>query len=197
MITRWCHDKHLMHLLWYLFFIEAHGLYCIHTEHIAEVNNGAADNLLRNNLPVFSLKFRPTSPRQKFHPTTRLPESSTGAQPGLDLTNLDKEIQFYSRQGLAILTQKTYRAASNRFHAFCVKYSVYNPFLLSERTMWYFATYLAQEGLAAHSIKIYLAASRNIQISLGFPDPCPSQPYAKSNKAYRGCRAQRASCQSA
>ena len=74
-------------------------------------------------------------------------------------------------QGLAPSTQRTYKAAIKRFHDFCTRYCVFNPFPLSEQLLCHFATYLAKEGLAAQLIKIYLAAACNMHISLGFPDP--------------------------
>ena len=50
-------------------------------------------------------------------------------------------------------------------------YSVSSPFPLSELTLCFFATSLAEQGLAPSTIKSYLAAVRSIQISLGLPDP--------------------------
>ena len=43
-------------------------------------------------------------------------------------------------------------------------------FLCQKKTLCYFATYLGQEGLAAQTIKTYLATAHNLHISLGFPD---------------------------
>ena len=57
------------------------------------------------------------------------------------------------------------------FHSFCTTYNVLNPFPLSEQLLCTFAAFLADQGLAPQTIKSYLAAVRNIQISLGFPDP--------------------------
>ena len=37
--------------------------------------------------------------------------------------------------------------------------------------MCYFAAFLAQEGLAPSSIKLYLSAVRHMQVVLGFPEP--------------------------
>ena len=76
---------------------------------------------------------------------------------------------FYFEQGLAPSTQRTYKVATKRFHDFCTSISVYNPFPLSEQLLCQFATFLA-EGLAVPSIKTSLAAVRNMNISLGFPD---------------------------
>ena len=58
-----------------------------------------------------------------------------------------------------------------RFHEFCVKFNITSPFPVSEYTMCGFAAYLADSGLAPQTVKGYLAAVRNMQLSLGLPDP--------------------------
>ncbi len=58
-----------------------------------------------------------------------------------------------------------------RFHGFCVKYDIQNPFPVTEHLLCCFAAFLADEGLAPQTGKAYLAALRNMQLSLGFPDP--------------------------
>ena len=50
-------------------------------------------------------------------------------------------------------------------------YNIHNPFPLSEKLLCYYAAALAKQGLAPSSIKTYLAATRSMHISLGFPDP--------------------------
>ena len=56
------------------------------------------------------------------------------------------------------------------FYAFCVSYSVFNPFPISERLLCYFAVHLVDEKLSHQTIKTYLSAVRDTHISLGFPD---------------------------
>ena len=58
-----------------------------------------------------------------------------------------------------------------RFHTFCVKYQVYTPFPVSEYLLCCFVAHLADEGLAPQTASCYLAAVRNMQLSLGLPDP--------------------------
>ena len=58
-----------------------------------------------------------------------------------------------------------------RFHAFCIKFNVVNPFPVSEQLLCSFISFLADEGLAPQTSKAYLSAVRNMQISLGLPDP--------------------------
>ena len=50
-------------------------------------------------------------------------------------------------------------------------YHITNPFPLTEHLMCYYASFLADQGLATHTVKGYLSALRNMQISLGLPDP--------------------------
>ena len=52
--------------------------------------------------------------------------------------------------------------------------------------MCYFATYLADEGLASQSIKTYLAAARNMHLSLGFPDLRDSSSLPTLRRIQRG-----------
>ncbi len=42
---------------------------------------------------------------------------------------------------------------------------------MSELTLCYYSSYLAKKELAPQTIKSYLAALRNAQISMGLPDP--------------------------
>ncbi len=58
-----------------------------------------------------------------------------------------------------------------RFHAFCVKYDITNPFPLSEQLLCSFAAFLADQSLAPQTGKSYLSALRNMQISLGTAGP--------------------------
>ncbi len=80
-------------------------------------------------------------------------------------------VQRYFHHGLAPSTQKTYQAVMKRFHAFCTRYNVGTPFPVTEHLLCCFAASLADQGLAPQTIKGYLSAVRNTQISLGFPDP--------------------------
>ena len=58
-----------------------------------------------------------------------------------------------------------------RFYSFCVQFSVAPPFPVTEHLLCTFAAFLADQGLAPQTAKSYLAAVRNMQISLGLPDP--------------------------
>ena len=58
-----------------------------------------------------------------------------------------------------------------RFHAFCNAFNITSPFPLTELLLCYYASYLADQGLAPQTIKSYLSALRDAQINLGLPDP--------------------------
>ena len=103
----------------------------------------------------------------------------------MDLSNLAPSVQRYFQAGLAPATHKTYHAAMKRFHNFCIKYSIANPFPVSEKILYSFATYLADDNLAPQTGKTYLSAVRNTQLSLGLPDPreASSMPILKRVQA--------------
>ena len=58
-----------------------------------------------------------------------------------------------------------------RFATFCELHNIHNPFPLTELLLCYYASYLADQGLALQTVKAYLAALRSEQIKLGLPDP--------------------------
>ena len=96
---------------------------------------------------------------------------ATGPSRRMDLTSLNAAVQGYFHNGLAPSTHRTYDAAMRRFNKFCVLYDIYDPFPVTEKLMCYFATSLANDGLAPQTIKCYLSAVRSMQISLGLPPP--------------------------
>ena len=51
---------------------------------------------------------------------------------------------------------------------FCEQFQVIDPFPVTERLLCSFAAYMAEDRL---SVQTYLAAVRNMQLSLGLPDP--------------------------
>ena len=57
------------------------------------------------------------------------------------------------------------------FYSFCITYNVVSPFAVTEQLLCSFAAFLADQGLAPQTGKSYLSAIRNLQISMGFPDP--------------------------
>jgi len=76
----------------------------------------------------------------------------------------------YFEEGLAALTSKTYDAAMKFFYAFALSsILIYTPFPVTEHTLCSFAAHIADQGQAPQTIKSYLSAICNTQISLGSP----------------------------
>ena len=75
-------------------------------------------------------------------------------------------VQLYYQRGLTQSTQKTYQAGHKRYFSFCsMAARVTLP--TSEETLLLFASYLAKQGLAHTTIKVYLSAVRNLHVSAG------------------------------
>ena len=83
-------------------------------------------------------------------------------------------MQTYAKGGLAWTTNRTYGSGEKRFIQFCLSNRLMSQegdiLPASEGTLIYFASYLART--VKHStIKLYLAAVRNLHISCGHGDP--------------------------
>ena len=86
------------------------------------------------------------------------------------LASLDRVVEGYCALGVAPSTKRAYSSAYKQFNKFCLQYNVTDPFPVSESLLCYFVSFLAQEGLAPNSIKLYLAAVRHFQILMGLPE---------------------------
>ena len=84
------------------------------------------------------------------------------AMPGLDIFSLQTAVQHYYSQSIAVSTHKCYQAGQLCYLSFCRQLNV-NPVPTTKRTLLFFTAYLAKEGLAYTSIKVYISAVRNIQ----------------------------------
>ena len=104
----------------------------------------------------------------------------------MDISVLDTALHLYIDKGLASSTKRTYGAGAKHFHEFCDKYSLFNSFPITEQTLCYFATYLASLNLSPQTIRTYLAAVRNMHISLGFPDPRDQSSFSAIAEAGAG-----------
>ena len=83
-------------------------------------------------------------------------------------------MQTYAKWGLAWTTNRTYGSGEKRFIQFCLSNRLMSQegdiLPASEGTLIYFASYLART--VKHStIKLHLAAVRNLHISCGHGDP--------------------------
>ena len=79
----------------------------------------------------------------------------------------------------------------NKFIQFCCNFNVIEVLPVTQEILCYFVSYLRSEGLAHTTIKNYLAAVRNLQISYGFPSPFDS-PTPKLDQILRGNKITRA-----
>ena len=75
-----------------------------------------------------------------------------------------------------------------RFNKFCTLFNVSLPFPVTEDLLCSFAAFLAEDGLAPQTIKVYLSAIRNTQISLGFPEPREQSAMARLKRVLAGIR---------
>ena len=80
-------------------------------------------------------------------------------------------VQGYFQEGLAPSTHRTYNAAMRQFHKFCTQFNVHSPFPVTEYLLCCYASFLANRSLTPQTINSYLSAVRNMQITLGLPDP--------------------------
>ena len=79
--------------------------------------------------------------------------------------------QQYFLHELAPSTRHSYESAMRGFGGFCERFSIADPFPVTEPLLCSFAAFFADSGLAPQTIKLYLAATWNTQLSLGLPDP--------------------------
>ena len=117
--------------------------------------------------------------------------ATAGPRSGLDLTSLDSLVQQYRHDGTAPSTHKSYDSGIRRFTRFCGDYNVLSPFPVTENCC-YFASALANDGLAPQTIKGYLAAVRSMQISLGLPPLRDQSSLPLLKRVIDGIRRQRA-----
>ena len=113
---------------------------------------------------MICLTFPPQGSRSG-HQSNTPPHSAAGSVArsvgGLDITALAPAVQ----EGLAPSTRWTYSSAMKKFATFCAQYDVPNPFPVTEYRLRCFTSYMADQGLAPQSIKSYLAAACNMQVS--------------------------------
>ena len=83
---------------------------------------------------------------------------------------MDELVRFYLRSALAPSTQRTYGSAQKRYREFCSSTSL-AALPLTESTLCKYVAHLAREKVKHKSIKTYLSALRNLQITSEMGDP--------------------------
>ena len=82
----------------------------------------------------------------------------------MDLSELDQAVQRYLGNCVAPSTCAAYRSAMRRYHNFCDRFKIQNPFPLTETIICRFVAFLGQEGLKHRTLKVYLSGLRFAQI---------------------------------
>ena len=160
----------LMHMLRVLFLAETHYQFRLVAHHIPGTCNTLADHLSRNQLSEFHKKFPSTSKHASPVSHSLSSTVATGHTSGLDIRTLDPALHHFCEQGIALNTNKTYQSVLHRFVHFCSLYSILTPFPVSESLLCYFATHLACQQLSPQTVKVYMAAIRHMQITMGLPE---------------------------
>ena len=99
---------------------------------------------------------------------------------------MDRAVEQYFSAGLAEATRKTYQAGQKHYLSFCES-SDTPPYPVSEETLCRFAAVLANKGIAHSTIKVYISATRQLQLSKGLPDT-RVEAMAKLAQVLRGVR---------
>ena len=89
---------------------------------------------------------------------------------GLDLTQLEADVQTFFERGLALSTTHTYQSAKHRYILFC-EASNSQLIPLTEVVLCKFVVYLANQKLKHQTIKVYLSGLRHLQVAEGLRDP--------------------------
>ena len=96
-------------------------------------------------------------------------------------------VQFYLTKGLAPSTRRTYRSGQERFLKFCEQSNV-TPLPVNQSLLCSYVAYLANQGLRHCTIKVYLSAVRNLQITYGYEDPFAGTAMPQLDLVMRGIK---------
>ena len=165
--TKSCKDTSLMHMLRCLFFFQAHYFFSYTARHIPGIDNTLADALSRNN--AVSFKGSQCGQNPDSHPPGT-DGATSDPKARLDTPELDNLVQYYFEQGLSTSTLKTYKTGIKKFDEFCKKHKITNPLPVDQRWLCYYNTYLAQQGMADSTIRVYPSALRHHHI-YDIPEP--------------------------
>ena len=104
----------------------------------------------------------------------------------MDIQSLGSTVQHLFKNSLAPSTRRTYESSKKRYLAFCQAMNLH-PCPITQGMLCLYVAHLYQDGLAHTSIKSYLSAVRNMQISKGMPDPFAS-PLPQLKLVIRGVK---------
>lgn len=125
-------DQQVMYLIQCLSFTVAQFQFVLVPSHIRGVENTLADALSRDNLPLFLAQY-PQAARFSTHPS-RIVRSAAVVILALDISEVDRTVEFYFLQGLAPSTRRTYNSAKKLYINFCGKWKI-SPIPTSEHLL--------------------------------------------------------------
>ena len=96
-------------------------------------------------------------------------------------------VRFYFNKGLAPSSQRTYKSAQERFLKFCHQKN-FTPIPVTQTLLCSYVSYLAHDGLKHATIKVYLSAVRQLQISQGQRDPFGGEVWPQLDQVMRGIK---------
>ena len=134
------------------------------------MHNRLADALSHDKLSSFLWKGQ-CNGTVTLPNSSQAPGTAAGHADRLDLSSLERYVQFYFNQSLAPSTHRTYQAATKRFSDFCSEFHISTPYPLTQHLLCQYVSYLGSQGLSPATIKVYLSALRRCQISMGMPSP--------------------------
>ena len=151
----------IMDLVRHLVLLSMQHNFVVQARHVPWVTNAIADALSRFQMQ----RFRFLAPRRR-------PESLY--HPAFAHDPLREEVLQYATWGLAENTNRARSSGEKRFLQFCLMNRIFSldgdVLPASEGTLIYFASYLART-VRHNTIKLYLAAVRNLHVTAGYPDP--------------------------
>ena len=150
---------HLMSLLHNLFLLAARHNFNISARYIPEIHNNIVDSLSRFLMQDFRNQAPLGLPPPMPHPS---------------LAAIRADMRHFLQHSLALSTRASYNSATRSFTHFALTYNRLHSdgslLPASEETLMLFTTYLSY-SLKPQSIKVYLAAVRNMHIEHGLPNP--------------------------
>ena len=158
-------DHEVMHLMRCLVFIAAKFNFIISAAHIPGVHNQLADALSRDNSQYF-LSHYPQAQRFATPIPQALVELLMVSKPDC-ISTLEQSAEYYFQQGLAPSTQRAYKSAKKHYTTFCREYK-FCSLRVSETQ---YVSFLANQGIAHTTIKVYLSTVCHLQIANHMPDP--------------------------
>lgn len=96
-------------------------------------------------------------------------------------------IRFYFAKGLAPLTQRTYKAAQDRYLKFCLE-GQFDPIPVTQSVLCAYVSFLANDNLKHSTIKVYLSGVRQLQIAAGGTDPFAGVAFPQLHQVMRGIK---------